>query len=339
MMIGRVKNSLTLKWMIFSILLATIPLAIAGFSIIQIYQKDLKKSIIEIEEAKASIVVETTQAFFENVTNNLLFLARDENFRKGSPFHAKGYLESLLYQNDYFVELTLLNEKGQETVKVSKYKVVGSSDLKDQSKSKMFQVASKGQIFYGEVRVSPDEIPLMIIAFPMEEYKGKMIGILAAQIHLQCLWDIVSKTKIGEKGFANIIDGEGTLIAHPDTRRIWMKENVSYLCGTRCHIQKESVFEWGWPSGERFLNIYKRIKGVDWIVIVQVPVEEAYEPVRQIAKTALKWILIALVVAVILSIFLTRRLIHPIKQLSDEMTKVSEGNLDVHIEATTKDEV
>ena len=55
---------MTLKWMIFSILLATIPLTIAGFNIIQIYQRDLKKSVIVTEEMKASMVVERTEAFF-----------------------------------------------------------------------------------------------------------------------------------------------------------------------------------------------------------------------------------------------------------------------------------
>ena len=42
-----IRKSLTLKWMIFPILLATIPLAVAGLRIIQICQNDLKKSIID----------------------------------------------------------------------------------------------------------------------------------------------------------------------------------------------------------------------------------------------------------------------------------------------------
>ena len=57
-MIGMIKkiNSLRLKWMVLCIFLATIPLAIAGFSIVQIYQKDLKRSIIEIEKDKANMI-------------------------------------------------------------------------------------------------------------------------------------------------------------------------------------------------------------------------------------------------------------------------------------------
>ena len=131
-----IRKSLTLKWMIFSILLATIPLAVAGLRIIQIYQEDLKRSVITIEKEKANMVVERTRSFFEKVTSNLRSLSIDAHFREGSsPGHIKCLLESFLNQNDYILELTFLNEKGKETIKVSKYRVFKPSDLKDQSKT------------------------------------------------------------------------------------------------------------------------------------------------------------------------------------------------------------
>ncbi len=328
-----------MKWMVFSILLATIPLAIAGFSIVQIYQTDLKRSVIETEEMKANMVVERTEAFFEKVVSQLLFFASDENFRKSSLSHTKDHLENLLYRNDHLTELTLLNEKGQETVKVSKYKVVGPSELKDQSKSEMFGVASKGQIYYGGFHLTTDIVPTMVIVVPIEEYKGKTIGFLSGEIHLRYLWNLIPKAQIGKEGTTCVLDKEGTLIAHSDTRRVLMKENMSYLCGNRCHIQKKSAFEWSWPSGERFLNVYKRIKVLNWMVIIQVPVGEAYRPIQQIAHTALKWILISFAVAVILSLLLTRKFILPIKNLSKEMGEVAKGNLNTYLQPTTKDEL
>ncbi|NWF92648.1 MAG: PAS domain S-box protein [Syntrophaceae bacterium] len=338
-MIKTIERSLRLKWMLFSILLATIPLAIAGLRTVQIYQGDLKKSLIEMEEAKANIVVETAQAFLEKAVSHLLFLARSPNFENGGFLHIRGHLENLLYQDDYFMELILLDEKGRERIRASKYKIVDPSHRRDLSKTEMFRLASKGQVYYGGVHVSADDIPSMVIAVPVQVYKGKAVGVLAGQVHLQYLWDVVSKTRIGEEGFVSITDREGTLIAHPDTRRVWMKENVSYLCANRCHIQKESVFEWKWPSGERFLNIYRRIKGLDWGVIVQVPVEEAYAPLRQVASTAVKWIMIALTIAVLFSLFLTHRLTLPIKRLTRGMGEVAKGNLDAYIEPYTKDEL
>jgi PAS domain S-box-containing protein len=339
-MIKRIRKSLTLKWMIFSILLATIPLAIAGFSIIQIYHENLKKSVITIQKEKAQMVVEKTEAFFEKVISNLLFLARDENFRKAGVSHTKGHLENILYHHDYLVELTLLDEKGQETIKISKYNVFGLSDLKRQSKSEMFGVASKGRIYYGEFYLTKDIVPTMVISVPIEEYRGEQVGVLSAKVHLRYLWNLIPQTQIGKKGITYVVDKEGDLIAHPDTRRVLLGLNVRHLPMVNQVVQgKEGDLEFEYPRGEKYLAAYKPIKDLGWGVIVQVPVEEAYAPLRQVANTALKWILIALSIAIIFSLFLTRKLTHPIKQLSHQMGKVSQGNLDVHIVPTTKDEL
>jgi PAS domain S-box-containing protein len=102
---------------------------------------------------------------------------------------------------------------------------------------------------------------------------------------------------------------------------------------------KEGSLEFEYPRGENYLSVYKPIKELGWGVIVQVPIEEAYKPIRQVANAALKWILVALSIAIISSLFLARKLTHPIKQLSNQMGKVSQGNLDVQIAPTTKDEL
>jgi hypothetical protein len=88
--------------MIFSILLATLPLAIAGSSMIRIYQEDLKKSIIEIEKEKADKIVQRTTSFFERVTSGLLIVANDEHLITGEIISRCKHLENLLYQKMCF---------------------------------------------------------------------------------------------------------------------------------------------------------------------------------------------------------------------------------------------
>ncbi len=340
-MIKGIRKSLTLKWMIFSILLATIPLAIAGFSIIQTYQKDLEKSVVEMEEMKANRVVERTEAFLEKITSSLLTLVNDEDFKIGniSP-HVKNLLENLLYQNDYIWELTLLDHRGKEVVKVSKYRVIAPDDLKSQAKSEMFGVASKGKTYYGDFYLTQDIVPTMGIAVPVNQYQREPVGVLSAKIHLRYLWNLVPQIQIGKEGFTYVVDKEGNLIAHPDTRRVLLGLNVRSLPVVDQVVSgKEGYLEFDHPEGERVLCVYKLIKKLGWGVIVQVPVKEAYQPIRQVAHTAFIWILIGLAIAGILSFFLTRKFILPIKRLSNGMGEIAKGNLDTYIQSTTKDEV
>ena len=327
--------------MIFSILLATIPLTIAGLNIIQIYQKDLKKSAIGIEEMKARMVVGRTEAFFEKVNSNLLTFVNYEDFKmaRSSP-HIKNLLENLLYQSDTIWELTLLDERGKEKITVSKYRVIGPDDLKNQSKSEMFGVASRGKTYYGEFFLTQDIVPTMGIAVPVKEYKGEPVGVLSAKIHLRYLWNLIPQIQIGKEGSTYVVDKEGNLIAHPDTRRVLLGLNVKHFPMVDQVISgKEGNLEFEYPDGGKVLCLYKPIKKLGWGVIVQVPVKEAYGPLEQIAHTALMWILIGLVIAILLSLLLTRKLISPIKRLSKEMGEVAKGNLNTYIRPTTKDEI
>jgi PAS domain S-box-containing protein len=340
LIIKRIRENLRLKWIAFSVLLATLPMAIAGFSIIRTYEENLKKSVIEIEKEKAHMVVEKTRGFFEKVTSHLLFLSREESFRKKDYSHIKEHLKTLLRQNDYLVELSLLDEKGMETIKVSKYKGVTPPELRDRSRTEMFRVGSKGRTYYGDFEVTKDVIPTMVIAVPVEGDRDKPNGVLVAQIHLQSVWEAVSEIRIGERGFAYLVDSDGMLISHPNVNRVLMKINMRHLPMVNQVVSgKEGVSEFEHPRGEKFLFVFKPISGLGWGVIVQVPVQEAYKPIKTMTRTALIWIGVSLFVAVFFSLLFTKKLVHPIKQLSEEMTKVSNGNLDVQMKPMTHDEI
>jgi sensor histidine kinase YesM len=232
------------------------------------------------------------------------------------------------------MELTLLNEKGQETIKVSKYGVVGPTDLKDQSKTHMFRATSEGQIFYGNLHLTPEGFHTMVIAVPIEKYKGRIIGVLSAKINIQHLLNLISKTWIGERHSVCIMDREGYLIADHNLSPLLFGPFID-----RVISGKEGNLEFKHPRGEKVLVIYKPIKELRWGVIVQVPIEEVYGPVKEIIHSGIIWILITFSVAILLSLFFTRKLTLPIKRLSKGMDEVAKGSLDTHIQATTKDEV
>jgi len=327
--------------MVLSILLSTLPLVIASYSIIQIYQKDLKKSVITIEEEKANAVVGRTRSYFEKVTSNLRSLSIDEHFRQEiSSGHLENFLRAFLYQNDYLSELTLLDKRGKESIKVSKYKAFKPSDLKDRSKTEMYQTASNLQTYYGGFELIEDVVPSMVIAISIEENRGPPTSVLSAEIDLRYLWDVISQTQIGENGIGYVVDRAGYLIAHPDTGRVVSRINMRHLpMVDRAVAGEEGILEFEDSGGEKYLVVFKPIKELGWSVIVQIPAKEAYEPVRHVAKTALKWVFIVLTVALVISFFLTRKLTLPIKQLAKEMGEVAQGNLDIYIEPATKDEL
>jgi PAS domain S-box-containing protein len=329
--IGR---SIAFKWTTFSILLATIPLTIAGVNIGQVYQKNLKESITRIQKEKASVVAERINGFIKQTTGTLLLIARDEQLRETPTAHLKAHLKNFVFQSDEVLELALLDQKGLEKFKVSIFEAEGVPDQKDQSMSQMFQVASKKQIYYGDFYYTSNGKQTMVIAVPVEKPGGRQVGILKARISLKHLTDLLHYTKTGGEGSTYVTDREGYLVAHPHEKNILMGPFIE-----RVISGEEGSLEFETLRGARYLVVYKPIPELNWGVIVQVPAEEAYAPLREMIRTTIKWGIIAFISALALSLFLTRRLTSPVKKLSNEMTKVSKGDLDVHIKPATRDEV
>jgi PAS domain S-box-containing protein len=333
-MMRGIGKSITFKWMIFSILLATIPLAIAGLTIIQIYQKNLKESIIEVEKEKINSIVEINRILFAMVVNNLLSLSEEKEFEMNNPSRVKRHLEKLLHHHYYFIELTSLDERGREVVRVSKEIQSGWSGPKDHSESEMFEVASRGQTFYKDFFSPEDIYPTVIVAVPVGKYLGKPTGVVSAKIYLRDLWNWVPQTLYGGRSSVHILSQSGFMIDYPHTIRM---ELDPFLGGVTAGGKGVSELEN--LRGEKYLFVYKPVKELNWSIIARVPLEEAFTPIRQIAFAALRSILIVLGIAVLVSFLLARKLTRPIKHLSGEMARVSQGNLDVYVESAMEDEV
>ncbi len=70
----------------------------------------------------------------------------------------------------------------------------------------------------------------MIAYAPLKSSKGEFSGILALSMNVGPLLEAVSNTKIGKTGIAFMIDGSGTVIAHPNQKMIF-EANMAKIPG------------------------------------------------------------------------------------------------------------
>ncbi len=329
-----IRGSITFKWMLFSILLAAVPLIIATINIVQVYRQDLKESVIALQKEKATRVAEKVRGFLERVTNDLILLSGNPSLSHSDPSSVKNHFRTYISQLDYLFELSLLDERGRVKVRVSKSIIDKSTGPIDSSMHPVFQTAMKGQIYYGLFSYTSDGKPSLTIAIPVGDRQERPVGVLKARIYLAPIVDILHKTKIGERGSSYVMDQEGYLVAKPEEQHILLGPFVDrVISGEEGSLEFEDLRQ------NKYLVVYKPIHELKWGVIVQVPLKEAYKPLKEITRAAIQWILIASVLGFALSFFLTRRLTQPIQQLSREMLKVSKGDLNVHIQPSTRDEV
>src|SRR5262249_37781746 len=124
----------------------------------------------------------------------------------------------LLRQVPAITELSQLDADGKELLKVSRLAmdVVGGGT--DYSKEAKFTETVAKKIYYGPVYMRKESEPYMILGMSGKGISGWRpdAGVSLVELNLKPMWDIVRKTKVGDRGIAYVVDANGRLIAHPD---------------------------------------------------------------------------------------------------------------------------
>jgi signal transduction histidine kinase len=92
-------------------------------------------------------------------------------------------------------------------------------------------------------------------------------------------------------------------------------------------------------SGNKVFSSYALIPTFDWAVIVEQPVGEAYESLYGSILRTSSLLLIGLVVALLASLFVARRVLGPLELLGKGTERIGGGDLDFRLNIKTGDEI
>lgn len=166
---------------------------------------------------------------------------------------------------------------------------------------------------------------------------GELIGVIALDIQLAHLSEIISENDVDYEGYLTILDNNGVVLAHPLTQ------------GDDC-MEKDFVQEM-YKEGNKSGTIHYKSEGVDYInAYSTIPslgwkVFAVYEEKNISALAAhLRNIMIMIASATLLTSFavlyiLISRTLKPISTLRALMNRMAEGDLTVQSTIRTKDEI
>jgi cache domain-containing protein len=126
-------------------------------------------------------------------------------------------LGTLLIKNDRsFDEFAILNDRGEELLKVAEKQIYVSSDFRNESQSAAFRSAIKADHYISTVRTSNQAEPYVTMGVPIKSGPRQVVGALIVSANLKFLWDVIGAGTFGTAGYSYIIDERGKLIAHRD---------------------------------------------------------------------------------------------------------------------------
>ncbi|MFP4371102.1 MAG: methyl-accepting chemotaxis protein [Halanaerobium sp.] len=169
---------------------------------------------------------------------------------------------------------------------------------------------------------------------------GDFVGVIAGDISLAGISEMVGTTKVGETGYTFMIDSNSEVLAHPDEQMVKDRFDAGQLFDTTDAIAGGTGFLEYEHEGETRLASYMPIDEIDGAVFAQIPTAEAYSANREVLQQIITLSIIVLLVLIIVIIFyVTKNVVRPIVHYGEQMQKVSNGNLDVELKIKRKDEL
>jgi signal transduction histidine kinase len=337
----KTRSRLFLKYAGLFVAVVCVALLTNGIFEIWVSYREHKDALIEIQHEQAESAAAKIGQFIKEIesqvgwTTQLLWSAGTIEQRRFDALR-------LLRQVPAITELAQVDASGKEQLRVSRLAmdVVGSGiDLSQEPK---FAEAVKNKVYYGPVYFRRESEPYMTLSLAGTRRDA---GVSIAEVNLKLIWDVVSKIKVGERGHAYVVDAQGRLIAHPDISLVLRKTDMTRLAQVQAARRQETgvaaadIENATDIQGQRVLTAFAPVAPLGWTVFVELPVDEAYQPLlTSIQRTALV-LLGALCLAALAGIFLARRMVVPIQALRAGAARIGGGDLTQRISIKSGDEL
>jgi signal transduction histidine kinase len=343
---GRRRGRLVRHYFLISVILIGGGLIASGLLEIYFRYQESREQLALLQQEVAAGAAFKIERFVQEIHNTLKGATRSREIApKGLTLEFRFELEKLLLIAPAVTEAVALDENGAIRVQASRLRTVLPEAKRELPAAASFQQAKQGKSYFGPVHFVRGSEPYMTIAVPIERFAGDVIGVLQAEVNLKYIGDVVSAITVGRAGYAYAVTRTGELIAHPDISLVLQRRNVAQLEQAKAAFQaspgapRPSAIVAQNLQGRKVLASFAFIPTLDWAVILERPVEEAYEPLYASMMRTSALLLIGLGMALLASLFVARRVVRPLRTLREGVERIGSGDLGYRLELKTGDEI
>lgn len=240
-------------------------------------------------------------------------------------------LKTILTQNvDSLETIFITNSKGVIVMDGSEGQYL-KTDISDRG---YFKEAMAGKaVWSGIVTSKVSNQPVRVYAYPLKDKSGKIIGILSAAVKLEPIKAQILAAKVGDSGYAYMLDHEGNVIFH--TNEALVGKNINNL-GIPELVEELPKIAAG-ESGQVIytfdkvtkLNVYAPFD--QYSISLNAAQKEYLKPVTDMGMTII-WIgVIFMVLGSVISYIIALIFGNKIKKVQDIARRASEGDLTVRV--------
>jgi diguanylate cyclase (GGDEF)-like protein len=195
---------------------------------------------------------------------------------------------------------------------------------------------------------------------PIYNPSGQLIGVSGIDLSLNGIQKFLAQNPVSPTGHIFLMERSGLLIASsgteepfqhiegkPPVRVNALHSQTPLIQGTATAIQREirdlgqikspKTFYFthsanGKPYSE-FVQVlpFSKDRGLDWLIVIVVPEEDVMGPIHAGTLTTGLLCLSAVIAVIFLNILLSRRLVYPLRSLSDASQQIAQGNFNYQL--------
>jgi signal transduction histidine kinase len=294
----------------------------SGLGLYFSYQENLEaQKKIQVEKAKLAAI--QLNDFFSQI-EKYLFVASLSATSGDDAQQQKLALLKVLRVAPAVTDIQVIDRHGIEKVSVSRLALDHLDKNTDRSGELFFTETRTGKVWYSPVFYLKETEPYIKISLLSA---GRNPSFVVADINLKFIYEVIGRLKIGETGYAYVVDTLGDLIASPDTSAVLKQTNLSQTAAVTLALasrdnEMESVMLNNQHS-TRTLTTFATVVPLGWKVLVELPDSEIYAALNPaIIRTAIL-ISVGFLCSILAGLYFSRKMSQPIHAIQEAAHRIA----------------
>ncbi len=320
---------------------AVLPLLIYGAISVSSLQQGTEQSVGTGNQALAKQVAERIEVYFQNNVRVLSSIGTEIRGTRLQDWQKQRIVVNHVLDFPEFREISLFAGDGRLRVTS---RAQGSTSLTIPDSTEWSGNAS--DFYVAPPHIDTDALPTTTIAVPLPGGVEEP-GWIVAEISLEELWRTVDHIRVGNKGYALLLDREAALIAHGNADDKELIAGQGHATPDERAIADEARTASTAAAPRRFRNrngvelqaVAAAIENPRWTVIVEQPTDDAFVVANRLRTQLLAAIGLALAGTIILGWVWGRSFIQRIFALTRLTRAIADGHMEERVRLSGHDEI
>jgi adenylate cyclase len=339
------------KLLLFSVVIAILPLLVAGQSLIRIAQDEMKSSANDQLVTAARQITTEIDDVYRRAWLAPLLLIRNAIDEEGLGVQEKiSLLKSGIAGLEEIVALQITLERAPLPLMVSQDDFVArlQESIEDPlailrvPKDFVLEHADSGFERVHDVQyIAETDDWLATVIMPLETQLASSDALLSARINLGNLRGYIENHPFRQTGELTIVDGNGLQVFDPERSDLSgldiVRQAVAVLDSTSRLI---SVEPYARPDGEIMLGSFSFPSPFNWAVLVEKSERDAYLALELMIRSLIVWVSIGVGIAIAGAVIFAMRISRPILAIGNAAIEVAQGNFQTRVtNVRSRDEI